>query len=326
MKLQSVLLALGYAAISLPALAETPPAPAPAATPPAASGAPAQAQPYRRVDPDTPIARVNGVILNAISLSMLRDERAGRGQGQQSSDEYFRDSLINAEIMAQEATKLGLDKDIGIQTALELNRKELLGRALVEDYISKHPVADDRIKTEYDRLKAKAGSTEYRARHILVSDEKLAKDLIAKLGGKKPAKFEDLAKTHSKDGSAKSGGDLGWMAPSNLVPEFASAMTKLKKGEISKTPVKSQFGWHIIKLEESRAIAFPEYEKAKDRIANQLAQNDIRKYVGELRAVAKVEVPTASAPSETAAASSSAAPDAAASAPASMPAASPATK
>lgn len=293
MQLKSVALALGLVATALPALAETEPAASPAASLPAGNSAPASAQPYRRVDPETPIARVNGVVLNAISLSMLRQERAGRGQGPQSSDEFLRDSLINAEIMAQEATKLGLDKDIGIQAALELNRKELLGRALVEDYISKHPIADERVKAEYDRLKAKAGSTEYRARHILVADEKLAKDLIAKLGGKKPAKFEDLAKTHSKDGSAKSGGDLGWMAPSNLVPEFASAMIKLKKGEVTKTPVKSQFGWHVIKLEESRAIAFPELDKAKERIANQLAQNDIRKFVGELRAVAKVEVPTA---------------------------------
>lgn len=290
MQLKSVVLALGFATITLPAFAETAPTATPAAAP-ASTAAPAQI----RVDPNTPIARVNGVVLNAISLSLLREERAGRGgqAAQQNSDEYLRDSLINAEIMAQEASKLGLDKAIGIQAALELNRKELLGRALVEDYMDKHPVADDRIKAEYDRLKAKAGGTEYRARHILVADEKLAKELIAKLGGKKPAKFEDLAKANSKDGSAKAGGDLGWMAPSNLVPEFASAMTQLKKGEYTKAPVKTQFGWHVIKLEESRAIAFPELDKVKDRISNQLAQNDIRKFIGELRAVAKVEVPSA---------------------------------
>jgi peptidyl-prolyl cis-trans isomerase C len=283
MQLKSVVLALGLAASCLPSFAETTPA----------AAAPAQIL----VDPNTPVARVNGVVLNAISLSLLREQRAGRGgqAAQQNNDEYLRDSLVNAEIMAQEASKLGLDKAIGLQAALELSRKELLGRALVEDFMSKHPVAEDRIKTEYDRLKAKAGGTEYRARHILVADEKLAKDLIAKLGGKKPAKFEDLAKANSKDGSAKAGGDLGWMAPSNLVPEFASAMTQLKKGEYSKTPVKTQFGWHIIKMEESRAIAFPDIDKVKERISNQLAQSDIRKYIGELRAVAKVEVPSAPA-------------------------------
>jgi peptidyl-prolyl cis-trans isomerase C len=283
MQLKSVVLALGLAAACLPSFAETTPA----------AAAPAQIL----VDPNTPVARVNGVVLNAISLSLLREQRAGRGgqAAQQNNDEYLRDSLVNAEIMAQEASKLGLDKAIGLQAALELSRKELLGRALVEDFMSKHPVAEDRIKTEYDRLKAKAGGTEYRARHILVADEKLAKDLIAKLGSKKPAKFEDLAKANSKDGSAKAGGDLGWMAPSNLVPEFASAMTQLKKGEYSKTPVKTQFGWHIIKMEESRAIAFPDIDKVKERISNQLAQSDIRKYIGELRAVAKVEVPSAPA-------------------------------
>jgi len=294
MQLKSLTFALGLTALTLPVLAETQPIKAPAPLPTGAPAAPAQVH----VDPSTPVARVNGVVLNAISLSLLRDERAGRGQQptHQSSDEYLRDSLINAEIMSQEAVKLGLDKPIGIQAALDLNRKELLGRALVDDYITKHPVADDRIKTEYDRLKAKAGGTEYHARHILVADEKLAKDLVAKLGGKKPAKFDDLAKTNSKDSSAKSGGDLGWMAPANLVPEFAEAMTKLKAGEYTKAPVKSRFGWHIIKLEESRPIAFPELDKVKERIANQLAQNDIRKYVAELRAAAKVEVPASQAP------------------------------
>jgi peptidyl-prolyl cis-trans isomerase C len=289
MQLKSLCLAIGLAALALPVHADTTPA---AATATAPVAPPAQIQ----VDPNTPIARVNGVILNAISLSLLREEYSSRKQGQQHNDEYLRDSLVNAEIMAQEAVKLGLDKPIGVVAALEMNRKELLGRALVEYHLSNNPVTDERIKTEYDRLKAKASGTEYQARHILVADEKLAKSLIAKLGGKKPAKFEALAKANSKDSSSQNGGDLGWMAPANLVPEFAEAMTKLKPGEYTKVPVKTQFGWHIIKLEGSRPIAFPELDKVKGRIANQLAQNDIREYVSQLRATAKVEVPSSAAP------------------------------
>lgn len=293
MQLKSLCLALGLAALTLPVHADTQPAASPAAAP---AATPAAAPAQIPVDPNTPIARVNGVVLNAISLSLLREEYASRKQGPQHNDEYLRDSLVNAEIMAQEAVKLGLDKPIGVVAALEMNRKELLGRALVENHMDNNPVSDERIKTEYERLKAKAGGTEYQASHILVADEKLAKDLIAKLGGKKPAKFDALAKANSKDSSAKNGGDLGWMAPANLVPEFAEAMTKLKPGEYTKAPVKTQFGWHIIKLEASRPIAFPELDKVKGRIANQLAQSDIREYVMQLRASAKVEVPSSAAP------------------------------
>jgi peptidyl-prolyl cis-trans isomerase C len=288
MQLKALTLATGLA-LSINAFADAP------ANPPAQAPA-GDGKAVVRVDPNTPIARVNGTVLNALQLTLLREERAARGQPPQAGgDEYLRDALINSEILAQEAIKQGLDKDPVLLTALELNRKEILGRALVENHAGKNPVKDERIKAEYDRLKAKAGDTEYHARHILVDDEKLAKDLAAKLKAKK-AKFEDLAKKHSKDSSAERGGDLGWMAPSNLVPEFALAMSALKKGETTPAPIKSRFGWHIIKLEETRPVSFPELDKVKGRIASQLMQNDIRQYVTELRSVAKVEVPTQTPP------------------------------
>ena len=132
---------------------------------------------------------------------------------------------------------------------------------------------------------------EYQPKHILVEDEKLAKQIIAQLGGKKPAKFEDLAKKYSKDPTGKEGGDLGWLSPSNVVPEFSNAMVALKKGEYSKTPVKTQFGWHIIKLQDARKIDFPAFDKVRSRIDSQLAQQDVRKYLNELRATAKIEIP-----------------------------------
>lgn len=297
MRMKNLTLAMILATTPIAALAQNVPAEAPAATPQAAKSADTgnNAPGGVRVDPMTPVARVNGVVLNALHIALLREDRAARGQSAQaSSDELLRDALINAEILSQEAVKQGLDKSATVQATMELNRKEMLGRVLVEDFVAKHPVKDERIKAEYDRLKAKAGATEYHPRHILVADEKLALDIATKLKGKK-VKFEDLAKKHSKDSSAESGGDLGWMSPSSLVPEFAEAMTKLKKGEFTAQPVKTRFGWHLIKLEDTRPIAFPELDKVKNRIVNQLTQNDIRQYVSELRASAKVEVPAPAA-------------------------------
>ncbi len=239
----------------------------------------------------TTIATVNGVAINQLSATLLRDERQSRGMPQDTStDKAVLESLITAEIMAQQALSKGLDKNPTVQAVLDLQRKEILGKLLLEDYASTHPVAEERIKAEYDRIKAKSGDTEYLARHILVDDEKLAKEIAGKLGGKKPTKFEDLAKKYSKDSSAAKGGELGWMAPANLVPEFASAMVQLKKGEYTKAPVKTRFGWHLIKLLDSRKLEFPAYDKVKDRLSGQLVQQDIRKYLAELRATAKVDI------------------------------------
>jgi len=187
------------------------------------------------------------------------------------------------------AIKRGLDKGATVQAILALQRKEVLGKAMLEEYVRTHPLDDARIKAEYDKAKEKAGTMEYRPSHILVKDEKTAKSLIAKLGQK--TKFEDLAKKYSQDSSAGNGGDLGWTTPGNLVPEFAEAMVKLKKGAYTKPPVQTRFGWHVIKLEDSRAVQFPEYEKVRGRIASQLLQMDVRKYVAGLRESARIEVP-----------------------------------
>lgn len=250
-----------------------------------ASGAPEAAKPAA----NQPVVIVNGVALDAVQADIVRADLMQRKRP--SGDEQVRNFLVDNELMAQEAVNRGLDKSPEIKAILELQRKDILGKALVEDFIKHHPIADERTKAEYEQIKAKTGDMEYQPRHILVEDEKLAQEIIAKLGGKKPAKFEDLAKKHSKDSSAKAGGDLGWLAASNLVPEFSAAMVALKKGEYSKTPVKTQFGWHVIKLQDVRKLDFPEYDKVKNRIISQLAQQDVRKYLNELRATAKVEIP-----------------------------------
>ena len=252
-----------------------------------AADAPAPTAETAKPAANQPVVIVNGVAMDAIQADIVRADLAQRKR--QSGDEQVRNFLIDNELMAQEAIRLGLDKSPEVKAVLELQRKDILGKAMVEDFVKQHPVADERAKAEYEQIKAKTGEKEYLPSHILVNDEKLAKTIIAKLGGKKPAKFEDLAKKFSKDSTAKDGGALGWLSPGNLVPEFATAMVGLKKGEFSKTPVKTQFGWHVIKLQDERSI--PEFDKVKSSIVGQLIQRDIRKYLSELRATAKIDIP-----------------------------------
>lgn len=237
---------------------------------------------------DKPAVIVNGVALPAAQAELLRQDRISRGQAPETLNENaIREMLVSMEILAQEAVKKGIDKRPQVAATIELNRKDILGRMLLEDYLKGNPIKEDEMKAEYDRVKAAAGSKEYHPRHILVPTEAEAKDILAKLA--KKAKFEDLARKYSKDGSGKSGGDLGWLAPTNLVPDFSEAMVKLKKGETSKAPVQTQYGWHIIRLDDVREMKFPEYEQLKPRIATQLQQIQVRKYLAELRAAAKVE-------------------------------------
>lgn len=241
---------------------------------------------------DKPFLIVNGTPIPTSHADVVRKDRAGRGSGQDAvSDEAIRDALTTLEVLSQEAEKKGLDKRPDVQAVLALQRKELLVKLVQDDFVKTHTIDEARIKSEYDKAKSKAGDTEYLARHILVDDEKKAKDLIAQLNKDKKLKFEDLAKKHSKDSSKDEGGSLGWMTPASLVPEFAQAMVALKKGAYSSTPVKSKFGWHIIKLEDVRKLDFPDYDKVKANISRQLMQIDFRKHVDDLRNAAKVETP-----------------------------------
>lgn len=249
----------------------------------------ADAPAKQEADPNAPIAMVNGVAIPSIYADFVRQNRMSRNLPPELlTKESVRDALVASELMVQEALKKGLDKEPTIAAALEFQRRELLGKAALEDYARKNPIGEEVIKAEYDKAKAQAGDKEYRASHILVPTEKEAKDLLAQL--KKPkVKFEDLAKKYSKDSSASKGGDLDWTLPANLVPEFAQAMTALKKGETSKAPVQTKFGWHIIRLTDVRDLDFPDYDKIKGRIVSQLQQQAIRRYVQSLRAEAKVE-------------------------------------
>ena len=192
------------------------------------------------------------------------------------------------EIFVQEAEKRGIARSTAYREQMELARQSILIRELFEDYRSKNPVSDAAAKAEYDKFKASATGTEYRARHILVESEDEARKLIAQI--KAGGSFEDLAKKNSKDeGSGANGGDLDFAKSDSYVPEFGKAMTALKKGEMTETPVKSQFGFHIIRLEDTREAAFPAFEDVKAQLKQRLEQQVMQQFQDELRSKAKTD-------------------------------------
>jgi peptidyl-prolyl cis-trans isomerase C len=202
--------------------------------------------------------------------------------------EQIKQELITREIFMQEAKKRGLDASDEYKNQIELARQTILIRALFADHQKKNPVTDADIQAEYDKFVAANGGKEYRARHILVETEDQAKALIAEI--KKGAKFEDLAKKNSKDpGSGANGGDLDWAAAGSYVPEFSGAMTKLEKGQMTDAPVKSQFGFHIIRVDDVREAQLPKLEEVKPQISQQLQQQKLGQFQEDLRAKAKIQ-------------------------------------
>jgi peptidyl-prolyl cis-trans isomerase C len=216
------------------------------------------------------------------------------------------DQLALQLVIAEEAIKKGLDKTPEVVEQMEVLRQSVLANAYVQDFIKNNPVTDEMLKAEYERIKATVTGTEYKARHILVQKEAEAKEIIAKLK-KNPAAFEKLAMEKSKDpGSKAKGGDLGWFDVRRMVPEFGAAVSKLDKGKFTETPVKTQFGYHVILLEDSRPIQPPALEEVKPQLSQQLQQQGVKKQLDALKAQAKIEVVGASASAASAPASSAA--------------------
>jgi peptidyl-prolyl cis-trans isomerase C len=235
------------------------------------------------------VAIVNGKPVPKNRVEMLQQQLAKAGRPVSPEMEgQLKDEVIAREIFMQEAQKRGLDASDDYKAQMELARQTILIRELFADYQKKNPVTDAEVKAEYDKFAAANGGKEFKARHILVEKEEDAKKIIADL--KKGAKFEELAKKQSKDpGSGANGGDLDWATPSSYVPEFAEAMTKLKKGETTQAPVKSQFGWHVIRVDDVREAQLPKLEEVKPQIAQQLQQQKLAQFQESLRKNAKVE-------------------------------------
>jgi peptidyl-prolyl cis-trans isomerase C len=235
------------------------------------------------------IAIVNGKPVPKNRADILLEQFKKSGQPTPPDlEKKINDEVVLREILMQEAENKGIQNTPDFSQQMELARQSSLIRELLNQYQKTNPVTDAEVKAEYDKVKGENSGKEYHARHILVDKEDQAKTLIAKI--KKGAKFEELAKKNSKDpGSGKNGGDLDWAAPSSYVPEFSQAMTKLQKGEMTETPVKSQFGWHIIKLEDVREASFPPLEQVKPQIEQQLKEKKLLAYREELKNKAKTD-------------------------------------
>jgi len=235
------------------------------------------------------VAVVNGKPVPKARVDALAAQlaKAGRPISPEMQGQ-LKDEVIAREIFMQEAHKRGLDGSDDFKAQMELARQTLLIRELFADYQKSNPVTDADVKAEYDKFAAANSGKEYHARHILVEKEDQAKAIIASL--KKGAKFEEIAKKQSKDpGSGANGGDLDWANAASYVPEFSSALVKLKKGQTTETPVKTQFGWHVIRLEDVREAQLPKLEEVKPQIMQQLQQQKLAKFQEDLRGKAKIE-------------------------------------
>ncbi|MCA3251042.1 MAG: peptidylprolyl isomerase [Pseudomonadota bacterium] len=235
------------------------------------------------------VAIVNGKPVPKARVDMLvkQAQRAGQQVGPEIQQQA-RDQVVLREIFAQEAERRGIGASADFREQMTLARESILIRELFEDFRRKNPVSDADAQAEYDRFKAQASGTEYKARHILVEKEDEARKLIAEI--KAGAKFEDVARKNSKDtGSAENGGDLDFAKPDAYVPEFGQAMARLKKGEMTETPVKTQFGWHVIRLDDTREAPFPAFDEVKAQLKQRLEQVKLQRFQEELRTKAKTD-------------------------------------
>jgi peptidyl-prolyl cis-trans isomerase C len=236
------------------------------------------------------VATVNGKQIKQSVYDYIAKDATSRGQKVDAPvKEAIVNKLIDSEIVYQEAQKLGLDKQADYQAREELARRELLTSVYLQDYVKKNPISDADTKAAYEQYKKAYGDKEYSARHILVKTEAEAKDLIAQLG--KGGDFAKLAKEKSLDpGSKEKGGDLGWFSPATMVKPFSDAVATLSKGAVSPTPVQTQFGWHVIKLVDTRAAQPLAYDKVKEGLQKNLQQRNLEKMMTELRSKAKIDI------------------------------------
>jgi peptidyl-prolyl cis-trans isomerase C len=235
------------------------------------------------------LAKVNGVTIPQSRADTLMREMTAQGRPDTPEmRDMIKQELINREIVAQEAVKRGLHKRAEVVTQIDMQRQAVLINAYLQDYLKSHPVTDEDVRKEYERVKESAGAREYKVRHILVETEDEAKQVIAQI--RKGGSFEKIAAEKSKDqGSKGRGGDLDWATPARYVPAFGQAITKLKKGQMTDAPVQTQFGWHVIRVDDERPAKFPAFEEAKPQIEQQMRQQTVNKAFTDLRAKAKIE-------------------------------------
>ena len=237
---------------------------------------------------DKAFVTVNGVAVSQQFANIFIAEQ--QAQGAPDTPELrnaVREELIRRQLLLQEAKKAGIDKNPEVAAQAEAARQAFFVRAYVQDYVKKNPISDADLQSQYNAIKSQLGTTEYKARHILVASEDEAKKLIESLG--QGGKFEELAAQSMDPGSKDNGGDLGWSSASNFVKPFGDALAALEKGKYTTTPVKSDFGYHVIMLEDSRALEVPGFDEVKPRLLQQAQSQQVTKMIEGLRAKAKVQ-------------------------------------
>jgi len=244
------------------------------------------------------LVTINGQAVTDIEVLAFNALQGGQNKlDSQQAQVQLLNQLVNTTLLAQEAKKNGIDKLPQVAAALKMADIQVLAEAEVNTYFEKHPVTDAEIKAAYDKKFTPENLQEYKVRHILVKEEKEANDIIDALA--KGEDFVELAKKHSLDSSKDAGGELGWVGRNQVVKPFGDAMTGLKKGEHSSKPVKTQFGWHVIDVEDIRIQEPPPLEQVKDQFKLQIQQQKLAQMVSELRNNAKVEVAGATQPETT---------------------------
>lgn len=243
----------------------------------------------KQPDPNAVVATVNGKQITEEMLQIYGAQRSRNPGAQPITREAALEELVNIELVTQDAEKHNIDKRPNIIKQLDWQRRSLLVGVSMREYIASHPASDAELEKLYkERIKNHDGN-EYKARHILVESEDEAKAIIAELG--KGGDFAKLAAEKSKDPSGKQGGgDLGWFSGDQMVEPFAKAVAKMKKGETSKKPVQTQFGWHVIQLEDTRKVPAPTMDSMKEQLQMQLQNQRIDAYIAELRKGAKIEM------------------------------------
>lgn len=262
------------------------------------------------------VAAVNGTYISKADLKALEDDIALRSHGQQTfPKQQLIDELVQRELLVQSATSKQLQNTPEVLAQMEMARRSLLSQAALKAQLDANPITDADLKAEYDKQIGTQDKTEYKARHILVKTEDEAKKIIAQLDKSKGKDFAALAKKHTTDPSGKdSGGDLGWFGAKQMVAPFSAAVAALEKGKYTATPVKTQFGWHVILREDSREQTPPPFDTVKEQIRPMVQRSKIEGMLKALKEQAKVEIlyveppaPAATAPAEPAVATDPAA-------------------
>jgi peptidyl-prolyl cis-trans isomerase C len=249
----------------------------------AASAAPADA----KADSSTAVATVNGTPITRATYDMylsniVKANKIAEPTAEQKSQVL--DSLVTMQLLAAQGEKDGVENDPDVKAQMALLKMRVLSDGESVKYIKDHQPTDAEVKVKYDEVVTSGKATEYHARHILVASQDKAQQLIKKI--KAGAKFDEVAKAESSDSSKTNGGDLGWFNPNGMVPEFAEATRKLKPGEMTSEPVKSQFGWHIIKVEETRE---PTLDQLKQQIGNSMAQQKLINHLEDMKKTAQID-------------------------------------